>query len=521
IEQMVRAARPAWTAPAFLSQDASAIGSDRVPAVVADKSGDVYAMWTRAEAEGDADTCLHVIKWSAGLASGPTLAVCSPPLQRAKVDEVQVNLRSERPALALDDQGRLHAVWTTAPRGELLYSWALGREATSASAWAAPTTLPTPVVTDAMNAARRVRNASLLVSWPQIVAHPLSNDLFVIYTVTFNEGRGVYMSHSPDGGTTWLPPVVVFDASAAGWDGVEQARLSFDPYSGVLHAAWLRVSLPGASEAQGVYYARSADMGRTWSSPLELSDDAAGWLQITTYDAGKVYVVWTVADPQLSSAVLPVERVWGRYSVGGAAQWSAAAQIAGLEVDGPVALTSDLAGHVFVIGAGRRSNGEAMISMAQWNGAEQNGRPEYTRDDFALGDLSAYRSAVAAVVAPTIGELTALINRWSSRTAFTVSAQEGAYHVVALKRKVNVGQPAPLPTLTPVATVQPTEEPVVLSSPAPAPTPTTPVGHVTELDGDPADVHLQGNDIFLLSGVAAFLAVIVGLIVWRAVAQRR
>ena len=497
--RLVAAARSNWSRPAVLSVDPVDVGRDRVPDVAADESGNVYAVWTRAEPEASANTCLYVMMWSAGLASGPTLTLCAPDLEDAP--RPGVPRRSERPSLTVDGQGRLHVVWTSSARGDVLYSWALARESTSASAWAAPVTVPTPAIRDGAGAGQRV-----LASWPQIVAHPLTSELFVAYAVTFNEGRGVYISRSPDGGATWSAPGVVFDAAAAGWSGVDQARIALDPYTGILHVAWLRVALPGSDDAQGVYYARSTDMGLTWSNSLELSQDAATWLQMAAYDAGKVYVAWMMPDSQLSSDTMPLARVWGRHSFEQGVQWAPVDRAAGLEVDGPFGLATDLAGHLYLAGTIRRANGEGAVSMVQWDGSRWTGR-----DDLPLGGLGLYRSAVGATVAAKTGELTALINRWSAG-----ADQSGNYQIVVLRRAVDVARPAPLPTLTPAPTVEPTPMPVITPSPTPAPTPTVPAERVAQ-----QIITIQGGDVLVLSGAAALVTILLGLIVWRGVRRRR
>lgn len=499
LEQLVIAARTQWSKPALLSVDSVAVGADSVPAVAADENGDVYAVWTRAEGEGSAGACLYTMKWSAGLVSGPALAVCSPAGEDAPGRSIP--RRSDRPALAVDGQGRLHVVWTSSARGDMLHSWALARESTAAAAWAAPAVVPAPAIGEEAGAAQRAP-----ASWPHITAHPLTGELYVVFAVTFNEGRGVYLSRSSDGGATWSAPAVVFNAAAVGWSGVDQARMALDPYAGLLHVVWLRVPLPGAHDAQGVYYARSADMGLTWSSPLELSQDAATWLHVAAYDAGRVYVAWMLPDSQLSSDTLPLARVWGRYAASPDAPWSPVEQAAGLEVDGPFGLATDRAGHVYLAGATRRANGEAVVSMAWWDGARWS-----ARDDLPLGALGLYRSAVAVAVAPKTSRLTALVNRWSPG-----ADQAGAYEVIALTRPVDVGQPAAFPTPAPAPTAQATRIPTPMPSPMPAATPTVPAERASD-----RAITFQGEDVLALSGAAAALAVLAGVLGWRRARRAR
>ena len=65
----------------------------------------------------------------------------------------------------------------------------------------------------------------------------------MIYAVPYNERRGIYYVRSNDGGTTWLTPILVFDAVAAKWESVDKPRLVLDANANVLHAVWLRASL--------------------------------------------------------------------------------------------------------------------------------------------------------------------------------------------------------------------------------------------------------------------------------------
>jgi hypothetical protein len=169
-------------------------------------------------------------------------------------------------------------------------------------------------------------------------------------------------------------------------------------------------------------------------------------------------------------------------------------------------MATDQAGHLYLAGAIRRANGEGAVSMVQWDGSRWVGR-----DDLPLGGLGLYRSAVAAGVAAQTGELTTLVNRWVAS-----ADQSGAYQIVGLKRKVDAARPAPLPTLTPAPTVAPTPAPVATPSPTPAPTPTV----SPERASDQA-ISIQGGDVLLLSGAAAVVAVLLGLIGWRRAHGRR
>jgi hypothetical protein len=63
--------------------------------------------------------------------------------------------------------------------------------------------------------------------------------------------------------------------------------------NGNIHVIWSQL-YPGEGKEAELYYRRSRDRGRSWSSPLDLSSSSgdSSWMQITVDGQNNIYVVW-------------------------------------------------------------------------------------------------------------------------------------------------------------------------------------------------------------------------------------
>ena len=117
--------------------------------------------------------------------------------------------------------------------------------------------------------------------------------------------RGVFSATSIDGGQTWTRQPVPFSRCAGGTDnGGDYARVS-NPWvsyapDGTVHAVGLASNgvLFQAGSSNAILASRSLDDGRTWSDPVALIRDGAGFFNdkdaITAdpHNANLVYAVW-------------------------------------------------------------------------------------------------------------------------------------------------------------------------------------------------------------------------------------
>jgi hypothetical protein len=347
-----------------------------------------------------------------------------------------------QPALAVDGQDRVHAVWSTGTNGSILYSWVHARDYASSAAWSAPIELPAP--------------AARLRSWPDIVADSRSADLYALYAVPLNEQRGIYVTRSADGGSHWITPTLIIDATAAQWDSVDKPRLALDQSNGTLHAVWLRVLPPGGVGRQVIYYASSTDQGQSWSAPLQVAEGAVDWPRVIVMGPNQVYLAWTQTIPQSGGSAAPLS-VRGLFSPDGGKRWTGAAPIKGLEqVSGPIALAADGTGQAYLAAIGQIAGQESALFNGRWNGQDWE-----VEDTLPLSQQAIAGNAPIIAISPADGQMTALLRLWQRNLE-----NVGQFGVSSTSRGITPGMLTPGPTFTPqpTATAQPT------GTPAPTPT---------------------------------------------------
>ncbi len=182
-------------------------------------------------------------------------------------------------SVTIDQQQRLLLVWVDANTGDLLFSWADSNRAYIPSEWASPIILPSP---------------SKLNDTPDILVDA-SGKIVVAYAVAVNENRGIYLTQSNDSGQTWSSPVTVFDATLAGWDGVDRPKITLTG-DGHLHVVFHRVSVLGSHQNDGLYYSQSSDGGISWNAAETVSDQWVRWSEIVGYDEQVIHRLWQQVD---------------------------------------------------------------------------------------------------------------------------------------------------------------------------------------------------------------------------------
>ncbi len=136
--------------------------------------------------------------------------------------------------------------------------------------------------------------------------------------------NGIFVSSSSDGGRTWNPPVTVVHHQNTITPFEDKPYLAADPlpespHAGHLYLSWTRFDRYGSRDPEDqshIYFSRSPDRGRSFSSPIRISDQGGDCLDGdgTVEGAvpavgieGQVYVVW--AGP--AGLVLDVSRNGG------------------------------------------------------------------------------------------------------------------------------------------------------------------------------------------------------------------
>ncbi len=481
LSQFSRASQRVWAPLEFVSDQNNPASIGGLADVAADQQGNLYAVWSQGISSNLADTALYGTTYNNGQWSNPVIMLRSPENTQA------TSTKAEQPAIAIDAAGKAQVVWTAGTIGTILHSWAYSRDFESAQNWSDPQALPVPASTG---------------SWPDIVADPRTSDLFVVYTIPYNEQRGVYLVPSRDGGTTWLTPTLIFDAAMARWDSLDKAHLALDPVANILHVTWLRTALPGNSAAQEVYYARSTDHGQTWSSPLKVVTGAVDWPRISAFTGGQVYLAWNVkTDQDTSNTATPFDS-WGQFSIDGGIQWSNPAAVPGFgRISGPVDLFANEAGTLHIAAIGQETENQSALTLARWMGQTWG-----DRETVNLGQGPIVGNAASLGIASQTDRLNVLMRLYG-----WVPNNTGKFEIAVTSRTVTPVVVTPIPTFTPLppATASPTPTPSPTATPRPQLPPTSPQPGVGNSGPPP-----------LILGIA-LAAIIVIMAVIRATVLRR
>ncbi len=439
LDLLAPAFKPVWDSSEAVSDQQTSAQVKDVPALVADQQGRLYALWSETPALSEPGQALYIAlrdngRWSRSTrVFQPAATTESAPTGNASI---QV---AEQPALGLDSSSRLHALWRGGGQAEILYSWTSVGDALLPSTWSTPVALPMP---------------GRPGSWPDLAVDPVSDGLYAIYAVPYNERRGIYFVQSNDRGTTWSSPTVVFDAAASGQDSVDKPRLMLDAETSILHAVWLQTTLVGEPHGQAVMYARSTDKGQTWSAPVTLTVGASDWPRLAVVGADQIYVVWNRPPVGVDASTAPSE-VRGIFSSDGGQRWTESQNISGIEVTGPVGLASDGAGGLLLLGIGQASSGEAMLLYSHWDGRVWS-KVELS----GLGQDGVSGNAVTAVSVSASHSLVAVM-----RESVKLSDGRGQFKLMATVREIAALPPVKLmPTFTPLPSVTPTLTPSPLAT---------------------------------------------------------
>jgi len=106
--------------------------------------------------------------------------------------------------------------------------------------------------------------------------------------IVYGRKGNVYYASSADGGRTFSEPVRVAGGKSSATVGHERGPRIALGKDGTIHVVWL------GSQGVEVFYARSTDGGQHFSEPRNLAAEARGadGASVAADDTGKVYVVW-------------------------------------------------------------------------------------------------------------------------------------------------------------------------------------------------------------------------------------
>lgn len=395
------------------------------------------------------------------------------------------------PALLADDGANfLHLVWSGQEQGNILYSRAPLDKADIPGEWFPIQTL----------------SGASMASWPQI-GMEANGRLYVLYSIALNEDRGIYLTSSDDHGETWSIAEQIFDAAAAGLQGVERPTLYVEP-TGILHAAWVETSPAGNGISQGIFYTSSADSGKTWSDPIVLAGEGNDWPKLAAAES-QLHLIY-VQSGQLWERMLPIDEPQTSSDSPGnrTNRWTTAIRLPGWsEISLPYGLASDGSvknGNLHLTG---NNSQNGTITYSTWRNGSWSSPESFSPDNIiSLAPVSGL--GVQAATKPDGGNLAiAWLSSIQNGPENTGAELPGLFFTT---RQIDEVELPAAPTAKPTAT----------STPPPAPTPTlflpTPTPDLNLVP--PPNSTAQGPLIISAIIVGIFFA---GFFVWRLLRSRR
>ncbi len=466
--------RKVWSKPTVVATMDLAFAN---PILLADGNNKLHAFWYQAYAEKPqgSGVAIHHASWKESGGASPSLILRSPT---GKTDQESV---------ILDSEGNFLAVWSGGQSGETYFSSAPADQADGASNWFDPVHLPL---------------AGIASANPVVVSSP-DGAISVAYAAPINENRGIYFTKSLDSGKTWTDPVKVFDAVNNGCEMVDQADLAATA-SGTLHLTWRCNTLPGGIGPLSLWYSKLTDDGMTWKSAVTLTERSIEWSKIASTGGTDLHLIWKETSNGQTG-------LWEMVSHDDGETWGNPANITTSNPDqGPVALTTDPAGQIYLVQA---LTGGTNLSIQYWKWDGKSWFSGETRNLDGIG-LSQIESASATIIAD--GHLAVILV--GKNDPLKISGKNGLYYL-SIPVDIPEREPVALNTIRPTSTVAPaTPTPTVLTTPTSQPTLIAGIANQA-----PGNGSSSSNQLIMVLGVVTgiSLVVVVGVIVYDRRYRRR
>jgi hypothetical protein len=401
---------------------------------VADTEERLHVIWSQAGDDGfnQPDSALYYTRWEDERLWSQPVSILSSPEEPADL-----------PAVTIDPSGRLLVVWRHGKNNEIFFSYADANQAALPSAWSDPLRLSAP---------------EHMGSMPDILVTD-NGEIYVVYAIPVNEGRGIYLTHSADGGESWSDPTLIFDGGAAGWAMLDQPHLALTTNSN-LQLIWTNYQpRSGQPKPLALAYTHSPDGGATWSEAQIVIEDSVIWSRVLGTDESTVHLFWE----ELSGG--QTKTLWHERSQDNGQTWERIAPISifGQTVGSP-SLTWDRAGELHLLQVVDRGTGGYTLQHWVWNGQRWSSSESLELDIDADSSINSLTSAVTSQ-----DNLAVLLSGRVEDLEF--GTQEDRLYFTARSIELLEGLPTPLPPapVTPVAAEQPTPEPTALPTPTPTP----------------------------------------------------
>ncbi len=316
-----------WTEPMSLSNES--IGLSRWPSITDDSRGYLHVIWLEDSyvVNGIADAIFYTVfdgkEWSS-----PVDILTSPDQTSMGAGEI----------ITLPTTGELAILWV-ASRTQYLSRAKIG-DAEMARSWRTSTLFPW----------LEIDHASLVYAPP--------TDLYLAFS--FGEDFKIGFAHSPDLGTSWSDPELVWSPKTGDY-AATKPQLCIDATGKIVHLVWQENAGALNWNPSGIWYARSEDQGVTWSEPEYLPYE--GSTPNCNYDGnGLLHMLW-------NSGVGSVDGRYHRLSLDDGLTWTEPkAVLPGLSgrTNKP-ALAVDSSGVLHLL-SGAMADGKTRMFWSRWQG---------------------------------------------------------------------------------------------------------------------------------------------------------
>jgi hypothetical protein len=226
------------------------------PDMVVDSEGAVHVFWA----------VIQPVEKSAIYYTVLRDGVWSPPVDIL----IGSNLSQQNtpPAVAIDSQGIIHLIWTN---GNLYYTSSHAKIAHSPRAWSPPQ----------MITGRAIGY--------DIFVDP-TNRVHIVFS-SLDDGFDVfYVTRPADETLDWASPIAISEVAGTGMATNRPALLVAS--DGAIHTAWEQDQLPDGWPPKGVYYSHSIDGGVNWSPAIQLAGDNHGAPALGSISESEIHLVW-------------------------------------------------------------------------------------------------------------------------------------------------------------------------------------------------------------------------------------
>jgi hypothetical protein len=258
-----------------------------LPLLASDPKGRLHAFWTQTE-----ETILSTEQERFYYAYWDTVQWTKPLAILGLVDVTVLDPFD----VEITEDGRILVVWNGMPKGTIYFSWANFDRAFRPSEWADPIELTNP-------------DDEIYENSPEIMVNE-SGQFFVSYSVSINEGRGIYIIESADKGETWSDPVRIIDGEVNGMEVIGPSKL-VGGFEDKVYLLFGRQASPFVPNIGNIYFSRKGDSEWILSEELftqQEDDESVLWFDLLSDNTTGVHRLW-----QTKSSIGPAY-VWHQYS---------------------------------------------------------------------------------------------------------------------------------------------------------------------------------------------------------------